>query len=189
MWLAEQRSGTIPLEVMESFEKLQKIAAENNVSFEDLCVYALGSADEKPAAQAAEPEPVAEPAPPPEPEPVAAAEPQPDLRQAVAEKTVCIMLMRGESPDGGAIYAYVAVRADKLEEFMAAQKAGTFYPEDYGVIVESGEGEPPEDVRERMERDYGFNHQAMVDIPDEGGARRVVDGLLPVAEKKSPDSA
>lgn len=84
----------------------------------------------------------------------------------IAEKTVCILLVRGESPEGGAIYAYVAVRADRLEDFMEAQNSGMFYPEDYGVIIESGEGEPTDEVRERMERDYGFNHQMMVDIPD-----------------------
>ena len=43
-WLSSERSGSIPAEVMESFEKLHAIAKENNVSFEDLCVYALGSA-------------------------------------------------------------------------------------------------------------------------------------------------
>jgi hypothetical protein len=44
MWLTEVRGGSIPPEVMDSFERLQKIALENNVSFEDLCVYALGTA-------------------------------------------------------------------------------------------------------------------------------------------------
>jgi hypothetical protein len=49
-WLSSERGGTIPAEVMESFEKLFKIAQENNVSFEELCVYALGTAsDEKQA--------------------------------------------------------------------------------------------------------------------------------------------
>lgn len=44
-WLQQQRGGQIPSEVMESFEKLYAIAKENNVNFEDLCVYALGNAD------------------------------------------------------------------------------------------------------------------------------------------------
>jgi hypothetical protein len=30
---------------MDSFEKLFKISQENNVSFEELCVYALGNAN------------------------------------------------------------------------------------------------------------------------------------------------
>ncbi len=43
-WLSSERGGTIPQDVMDSFEKLFKISQENNVSFEDLCVYALGNA-------------------------------------------------------------------------------------------------------------------------------------------------
>lgn len=84
----------------------------------------------------------------------------------IAEKTVCILLVRGESPDGDPIFAYVGVRADKLEAFMEAQKTGMFYPEDYGVIVESGVGEPSPEIREKMEKEYGFNHAKMIDIPD-----------------------
>jgi hypothetical protein len=44
-WLSEQRGGVMPTEVIESFQKLANIARENQVSFEDLCVYALGSTD------------------------------------------------------------------------------------------------------------------------------------------------
>ena len=54
-WLSSVRGGTIPQEVMDSFERLHKIALENNVSFEELCVYAMGTASEeeqKPAEQA-----------------------------------------------------------------------------------------------------------------------------------------
>ena len=43
-WLSTIRGGTIPQDVMDSFERLHKISIENNVSFEDLCVYALGTA-------------------------------------------------------------------------------------------------------------------------------------------------
>jgi hypothetical protein len=43
-WLSTERSGTIPAEVMDSFQKLAEIARENGVSFEELCVYALGEA-------------------------------------------------------------------------------------------------------------------------------------------------
>lgn len=43
-WLSSERGGSIPQEVMDSFEKLHKIALENNVSFEELCVYAMGEA-------------------------------------------------------------------------------------------------------------------------------------------------
>ncbi len=42
-WLSVERGGTIPNEVMDSFQKLFDISKENNVSFEELCVYALGT--------------------------------------------------------------------------------------------------------------------------------------------------
>ena len=43
-WLREERGGTIPAEVLDSFEHLLDIAVKNGISFEDLCVYALGTA-------------------------------------------------------------------------------------------------------------------------------------------------
>ena len=55
VWLSTKRGGTIPPEVMDSFGKLQKIAVENGVSFEELCVYALGTVD-KPKADADAPD-------------------------------------------------------------------------------------------------------------------------------------
>lgn len=45
-WLATERGGTIPREVMDSFAKLLALSKKNNVSFEDLCVYALEAANE-----------------------------------------------------------------------------------------------------------------------------------------------
>lgn len=42
-WLLEERGGIIPTDVMDSFQKLHEIAKENKVSFEELCVYALGT--------------------------------------------------------------------------------------------------------------------------------------------------
>ena len=50
-WLSKERGGTIPQEVMESFQKLLDLAEKNNVSFEDLCVYALNVASQQNAEQ------------------------------------------------------------------------------------------------------------------------------------------
>lgn len=48
-WLSKERGGTIPQEVMDSFQKLLDLAEKNNVSFEDLCVYALNAAGQQEA--------------------------------------------------------------------------------------------------------------------------------------------
>lgn len=42
-WLKQARGGTVPVDAADSFRKLHKIAVENNVSFPDLAVYALGN--------------------------------------------------------------------------------------------------------------------------------------------------
>ena len=46
-WLSENRGGTIPPEIMESFGNLLALAAEQDVSFEDLCMYAFEKGKEK----------------------------------------------------------------------------------------------------------------------------------------------
>lgn len=46
-WLSKQRGGVIPQDVMESFAKLKDLADKNQVSFEDLCVYALEAANKE----------------------------------------------------------------------------------------------------------------------------------------------
>lgn len=102
----------------------------------------------------------------------------------LAEKTVCVLLVRGEDPDGKPIYAYVGVRADKLQGFMEAQQKGLFYPEEFGVVIESGFGEPPPEVRVKMERDYGFNHEGMLDIPDAKDAAKIAAELSRKANDK-----
>jgi len=109
--------------------------------------------------------------------------------QIIAEKTVCILLIRGENPEGGKMYAYVAVRADKLESFMEAQKSGTFFPEDHGMILESGEGEPSDEVKARMTQEYGFNHEAMKDLDTPQAAHSIasnITGIVAAADKDKP---
>lgn len=46
-WLSKERGGTVPAEVMESLSKLLDLAKKTSVSFEDLCVYALGTAQQE----------------------------------------------------------------------------------------------------------------------------------------------
>lgn len=45
-WLSKERGGTIPAQVMDAISKLKDLAEKNKVSFEELCVYALGAAQQ-----------------------------------------------------------------------------------------------------------------------------------------------
>lgn len=43
--------------------------------------------------------------------------------------------------------------------FSDARQKGAFELEDYGTVIEYGEGiDPPDDIKLRMEREYGMNH-------------------------------
>lgn len=48
-WLREARGGRMPQEVLDSFQRLADIAYEQGMSYEDICVYALGLAPETPS--------------------------------------------------------------------------------------------------------------------------------------------
>lgn len=111
--------------------------------------------------------------------------------QIIAEKTVCILLIRGENAEGEKLYAYIAVRADRLQDFMEAQKSGTFFPEDYGMILESGVGEPSDEVKAKMTKEYGFNHDAMVDIDGPKDAYDMasnISGIIVSSNKDKKDN-
>ena len=45
-WVKEIRGGEIPTDVADSFSRLNKIAVENNVDFQELCVYALATTNQ-----------------------------------------------------------------------------------------------------------------------------------------------
>ncbi len=67
-WLTKHRGGVVPGKIMESISKLYELAKKNNVSFEELCVYALNEfGDTKNATSEDDGE--AAPPPPPAPKP------------------------------------------------------------------------------------------------------------------------
>jgi|SRR6266851_5010331 len=116
---------------------------------------------------------------------VRALEKQTIFDDEINKKIVTILLVRGENPDGTSIYAYVAVRADILEDFMEAQGSGVFYPEDFGVIIEAGEGEPSPEVRKKMEDEYGFDEGRMIDIPNKEKVNDVLNQANPFNDEEN----
>ncbi|XVN41002.1 MAG: DUF2610 domain-containing protein [Rickettsia endosymbiont of Argas persicus] len=45
-WLSDERGGTIPDAIMTALTELNNLAKKNKIPLEDLCVYALGTAQE-----------------------------------------------------------------------------------------------------------------------------------------------
>jgi len=46
-WLSKQRGGNVPPEIMEAITQLQELSNKNGVALEELCVYALGTDEQK----------------------------------------------------------------------------------------------------------------------------------------------
>ncbi|MDJ1258042.1 MAG: DUF2610 domain-containing protein [Candidatus Midichloria sp.] len=44
-WLSKERGGQVPSQIIESLIKIQKLAVDNGVEFEELCHYALEAAN------------------------------------------------------------------------------------------------------------------------------------------------
>lgn len=69
-----------------------------------------------------------------------------------------IVLCRGKTAAGKIFWAYMCIKPSMAKAFRDAG-LGTFNLEDFGTIIEYGEGEEvPEQVRSRMERYYGVDH-------------------------------
>ncbi|NBO18541.1 MAG: hypothetical protein EBV03_04810 [Proteobacteria bacterium] len=67
-----------------------------------------------------------------------------------------VLLCRGNDMYGRRFWAYMCIKPSMAEAFRKAREAGNFNLGEYGTIIEAGEGETvPQDVQQRMARDYG----------------------------------
>ncbi len=63
------------------------------------------------------------------------------------------------------VWAYMAIKPSMAQSFKEARDKGIFDIEEYGTIIESGEGEsPPVEVMHRMEQQYGMRHNYEDDL-------------------------
>lgn len=70
-----------------------------------------------------------------------------------------MVLCRGVNDKGKPFWAYMCIKPSMAKAFKEARERGNVDLEDYGTVLETGEGtDVPPDVRGRMERDYGANH-------------------------------
>lgn len=151
LWLSTVRGGSIPEEVLDSFARLQKIALENKVSFEELCVYALGTAAAKPTTGSPENSTVAEPAP---------ADPKRN-----GESRVIIVICRQLERDAPS-WVIAAVKPANYDECLKRYRAGALNLKDFtefGEIVVSGPGDkPPEDTTAKVAKTYHTDPQKIL---------------------------
>lgn len=108
-----------------------------------------------------------------------------DLQKADQEVSIMV-LVRGTLATGDAFWAYLAIPPSKYLAFKQAEAAGGYAMSDYGQVVEMGTGatEPPEDTKQKMEREYNVNHNFEADIRKKAEELQAKEDLL----KKYTDS-
>ena len=79
-------------------------------------------------------------------------------KDLIDKKTYVVTYVVYLDDDGNKRYFYIAVRKDKMLDFQKAVIEGNFEAEDYGVILEEGEGEAPDVVKEKMKIMYHCDH-------------------------------
>ena len=92
--------------------------------------------------------------------------PPPISHNAMADLLCTIMVLcRGIGENGKPCWAYMCIKPSMAKAFADARDKGAFDIEEYGSIIEAGEGaEPPADIKARMEREYGMNHNFEEDL-------------------------
>lgn len=75
-----------------------------------------------------------------------------------------IVLLKGETPLGAPIYAYVKADLHDVEEMTRAYKEGRYvdFSKYKGILKSDWGKEPTENVKKYMERTYNFVHQKPV---------------------------
>ena len=75
-----------------------------------------------------------------------------------------VLLLRGNNLYGDPLYSYVKLTGRNLEKvFIRMQSRKHFKPADFGTILVAGRGEPPQEIRDEMKKEYN-----MVDVPMPG---------------------
>lgn len=88
--------------------------------------------------------------------------PPPPLSSQSMADLLCtiVLLVRGMGAGNQPFWAYMCIKPSMARAFKEARDKGVFNLEDYGTVLESGDGaDVPADVRSRMEKNYGVNHR------------------------------
>lgn len=83
--------------------------------------------------------------------------PPPLSSQAMADLLCTLLVLcKGKRGGGRSFWAFLCIKPSMAASFKEARERGNFVMEDYGTVLEWGEGdEVPADVQDRMTREYG----------------------------------
>ena len=80
------------------------------------------------------------------------------------EKQIRVYYLPIELHEGGQKYMYVAASSLLHEQFMSALEMKQI--PDFAVVVARGDGQPSNDIKQKMKQFYGFDHDAFAADPD-----------------------
>lgn len=92
--------------------------------------------------------------------------PPPLSTQSLGDLLCTIMVLcQAKHPNGKPFWAYMCIKPSMAKAFKEARDSGAMDLEEFGTIIEWGDGASvPPDIKARMERDYGVNHNYEHDL-------------------------
>ena len=86
--------------------------------------------------------------------------PPPLSKQSMDDLLSTIMVFcKANDERGEPFWSYLCLKPSMAESFKQARDSGKMDLQEYGTIIEWGRGESaPQEVKERMERDFGVDH-------------------------------
>jgi hypothetical protein len=76
-------------------------------------------------------------------------------QRVLAETLTFVCFIRTQDEAGLDWWAYLAVPGLKLQQFQQQLEHKHFVPETYGTVLAKGFGEPSDDIKLKMEKEYG----------------------------------
>ncbi len=77
-------------------------------------------------------------------------------QKIAAEKMIVVTYVTSiDTSNGKPTYYYIAVKGDRMLEFKTALDKGFFNPQEYGAVLEWGYGEPSDQMKQKMLKEYG----------------------------------
>lgn len=85
-------------------------------------------------------------------------------RNLIRDQVYCVSYLLYEDENGAKHYCYLAVRSDDMPHFQNAIKTGDFDLNDFGVVLEEGEGEASDTIKEKMRHLYNCQHESALEV-------------------------
>jgi hypothetical protein len=84
----------------------------------------------------------------------------------IKDKIYCVNYLVYKDEACRSCYIYIAVRQDDMSDFKNAIKNGDFDADDYGIVLEQGDGKPSDETVQRMKILYSCNHDKSFNVLD-----------------------